>query len=408
MLYNVVFKGEFSLEHDIDDVKEKLAKLFKLKPETVDSLFSGKTVIIRKNVDELTARKYQKAADGCGAIFELEPVEDAPAAQAAPASPQAPKAPSGAALIKCPNCEFEQSRSTTCIQCGEFLIETPDTPRPAPIARVSVPVSSGDGGIGSSKNVWKTARIGLLLLVLFIVGMNSFMTGRWATDWDEPLWVGIYPINGDQKDHIDSYISRLDDMSFMNVGDFFAEEAEAHNLPLAEPFTILLAPPVSEMPPDPPRGRNPLAAIWWSLKMRWWVYQNDTFTEGPSPDIKIFLIYHDARVPNPLENSLGMRKGLFGVVHAYADSRLEPKNQVVIAHEILHTVGARDKYDMATYQPNFPEGYANPDRKPLHPQQVAEIMGSRIPLSKTESRMPPNLSFTVIGKRTASEIKWID
>jgi hypothetical protein len=142
--------------------------------------------------------------------------------------------------------------------------------------------------------------------------------------------------------------------------------------------------------------------------MRWWVFQNDTFTEGPSPDIKIFLIYHDASVLNPLENSLGMRKGLFGVVHAYADSRLESKNQVVIAHEILHTVGARDKYDMATYQPNFPEGYANPDRKPLHPQQVAEIMGSRIPLSKTEARMPPNLNFTVIGKATAREIKWID
>jgi hypothetical protein len=409
MLYNVVFKGEFSLEHDIDDVKKKLAQLFKLKPATVESLFSGKTIVVRKGVDELTARKFQKAAEGCGAIFELEPVEEAPAAPSEPSNLQpTATSPGGAALIKCPSCGFEQSRSTTCLQCGDFLIEQPETPRPAPIARVSVPVSSSEGGAGSSQNVWKTARIGLLLLVLFIVGMNTFMTGRWTTDWDEPLWVGIYPINGDGKDHIENYISYLDDMSFMDISDFFVEEAEAHGLPLAEPFTIRLAPAVSEMPPDPPRGRNPLAAIWWSLKMRWWVYQNDTFTEGPSPDIKIFLVYHDARVPKPLENSLGMRKGLFGVVHAYADSRLESKNQVVIAHEILHTVGARDKYDLATNQPIFPDGYANPDRQPLYPQQVAEIMGSRIPLSKAQSSMPPNLNFTVIGKKTANEIKWID
>jgi len=54
-----------------------------------------------------------------------------------------------------------------------------------------------------------------------------------------------------------------------------------------------------------------------------------------------------------------------------------------------------------------PDGYADPDRQPLYPQPYAEIMGSRIPLSKTQSSMPPNLNYTVIGKKTAREIKWI-
>ena len=138
--------------------------------------------------------------------------------------------------------------------------------------------------------------------------------------------------------------------------------------------------------------------------MRWWVYQNDTYTEGPSPDIKIFIIYHDSSAANPLEDSLGIRKGLFGVVHAYANRRLEQKNHVVIAHEILHTVGAKDKYDLATKQPLFPAGYADPENQPLFPQQFAEIMGSRIPLSKTQSKMPPTLNHTIIGEQTAREI----
>jgi len=38
---------------------------------------------------------------------------------------------------------------------------------------------------------------------------------------------------------------------------------------------------------------------------------------------------------------------------------------------------------------------------------VAEIMGRGIPISKTQSTMPPNLKYTVIGKQTAREIKWI-
>jgi len=404
MQYNVVFHGEFSPEYDIDEAQEKLAKIFKLKPETVASLFSGQSVTIRKNVDVATAQKYQKAAAGCGVIFELEPLEDPPEVAPTPAA----MAARDATMVICPNCNFAQSRSTTCLQCGEFLIKPAETPRPTKIAAVSVPVSTVENAAGSSKNLWKTARISLLLLVLFIVGMNTFMSGRWATDWNEPLWVGIYPINGDQEEHINNFIESLDETSFESIADFFTEEAEAHGLPLAEPFTIRLAPTVAEIPPAPPQSRNPLAVIWWSLKMRFWVYQNDTFTDGPSPDIKIFTIYHDSRVSNPLENSLGMRKGLFGVVHAYADYRLEPKNQVVIAHEILHTLGARDKYEMASQQPVFPEGYANPDRLPLYPQQVAEIMGSRIPLSKTQSAMPPNLNYTVIGKKTAREIKWIE
>lgn len=404
MRYDVIFNGEFSPEYDIDDAKQKLAKIFKLKPAAVDKLFSGQSVTLRKNVDATTAEKYRQAAAACGVIFELEPV-----AESSEIPPSQAAAARDATMVTCPDCGYSQSRSTTCLQCGAFLIK-PEEPasRPAPIAKVTVPVSSTESASGNSKNFWKKARIGLLLMVLFMVGMNTFMTGRWTTDWDETLWVGIYPINGDDQDHIADYINTLDEESFRPIVDFFNEEAEAHGLPLAEPFTVRLAPVVTELPPSPPSGRNPLAAIWWSLKMRFWVYQHDTFTAGPSPDIKIFAVYHDARRPNPLENSLGLRKGLFGVVHAYADYRLEPKNQVVIAHEILHTVGARDKYDMTTGQPIFPDGYANPDRKPLYPQPFAEIMGSRIPISKDQSQMPPSLQYTVIGKQTAREINWVD
>jgi hypothetical protein len=86
---------------------------------------------------------------------------------------------------------------------------------------------------------------------------------------------------------------------------------------------------------------------------------------------------------------------------------MEEKNNVVLAHEILHTLGATDKYDLKTSSPLYPDGYADPEQEPLHPQEYAEIMGGRIAVSETEVAMPESLAYTVIGPKTAREIRWI-
>ena len=75
---------------------------------------------------------------------------------------------------------------------------------------------------------------------------------------------------------------------------------------------------------------------------------------------------------------------------------------------MLHTLGATDKYDLRNNRPMFPEGYADPERQPLYPQRMAEIMGGRIALAENDSAIPRNLSLAVIGRLTASEIRLID
>ena len=83
------------------------------------------------------------------------------------------------------------------------------------------------------------------------------------------------------------------------------------------------------------------------------------------------------------------------------------KNNVVITHEFLHTLGATDKYELANNQPIFPEGYAEPDQVPLLPQRFAEIMAGRTPVSATEAEIPPGLNSAVIDEKTAREINWL-
>ena len=138
--------------------------------------------------------------------------------------------------------------------------------------------------------------------------------------------------------------------------------------------------------------------------MRFWAWRVDA--PGVAPDIKLFVLYHDPAISPAVPHSLGVQKGLFGVVHVFADAGMQGSNDTVMAHELLHTLGATDKYDLRTDQPTQPDGYAEPDRDPLYPQSFAELMGGRIPESSTESSVPESLQQVIVGTKTASEIGW--
>jgi hypothetical protein len=259
----------------------------------------------------------------------------------------------------------------------------------------------------ASRGFFRSVRITLLLLVLFFVAMNTWLTRLRSTDWNEPLWLVVYPVNGDGSAATKNYIDSLDRDSFGAIESFVAREAARYRVGIREPVTIRLAPQPDQRPPSPPSDGNTLSVMLWSLKLRYWAFANDTF-EGPEPDVQMFVVYHDPKQHERLRHSLGIQKGLIGVVNAFGARHLAQTNNVVIAHELLHTLGATDKYDPTTNQPLYPVGYAEPSRTPLHPQIQAEIMGGRIPLSDRQAEMPDSLDQCLIGPETALEIRWAD
>ena len=103
---------------------------------------------------------------------------------------------------------------------------------------------------------------------------------------------------------------------------------------------------------------------------------------------------------------VGIDRGMIGLINAYASRAMAGSNAVIITHELLHTLGATDKYDPASGLPTFPQGYAEPERAPRHPQVFAEIMGGRIPLADHRADIPDSLDQTLIGDVTAGEIGW--
>ena len=259
----------------------------------------------------------------------------------------------------------------------------------------------------ASRRFFRTIRITILLLILFFVGMNTWLTQRRSTDWDESLWVVVYPVNGDNSPVTQKYIGTLSRDTFRSIESFLDDEANRYGMAISDPVTVRLAEQVADRPPLPPINGSTLSVMLWSLKLRYWAFRNDNF-DGPKPDVQMFVVYHDPDTHNTLRHSLGIQKGMIGVVNAYAGRSLAQRNNVVIAHEFLHTLGASDKYDRANNQPIYPDGYAEPDRTPLHPQRKAEIMAGRIPLSDHQAVMPKSFAASSIGAKTAHEIRWIN
>jgi len=256
--------------------------------------------------------------------------------------------------------------------------------------------------------MFKAFRITVLLLILFFVAFGTWLTQARSTDWNNSLWVKVYPINADGSDTSQEYIDRLKIEDFTDIESFITQEIGKYGHTLARPVRMELGRQIHEQPPVIGDNTNPLDIAFWSLKMRWWAGDVAGPQDKPDPDVRIFIRYHAPSGQIVLENSVGLQKGMVGIVNAYAGRREASVNNVIIAHEFLHTLGATDKYEPGSGQPEFPQGFAEPDRKPLYPQTLAEIMGGRIALSKFDAIVPKSLNYVIIGDETAREIRLID
>jgi len=250
----------------------------------------------------------------------------------------------------------------------------------------------------------KVIRIILLLLILVFVAFYSKLQRLQTTAWIEPLAVAIYPINVDGKEATTDYISDLSSANFKSINRFFDTQWDNYSELEYQPVAIELMPALEAKPPAPPAHGNTFKIMIWSLKLRYWAYQHSVDTDKNT--VRIFIQYQQTDSEKPLSHSLGLQKGLISIVNAYADSDYQQTNNIVIAHELLHTVGATDKYNLATGQPIYPDGFAVPEDN--FQQHKAEIMAGKIPVSETESEMPYSLRSCIIGNKTATEIGWLN
>ena len=70
-LYEVIFYGQIHEDAELNEVKARIGKMFKADEVTIARLFSGKRIVVKRNLSAEAADKYSIAFAQVGAICEL-------------------------------------------------------------------------------------------------------------------------------------------------------------------------------------------------------------------------------------------------------------------------------------------------------------------------------------------------
>jgi len=89
--YQVIFSGKIIEHADIDMVKANVARVFSMPDDRIEKLFSGRRLVLKKNIDQATAERYKTTLQRAGALCEIEDlatVQQTPVAEKTESKPE--------------------------------------------------------------------------------------------------------------------------------------------------------------------------------------------------------------------------------------------------------------------------------------------------------------------------------
>ena len=86
--------------------------------------------------------------------------------------------------------------------------------------------------------MFKAVRISILLFILFFVTVSTLLTQARSTDWNNSLWVKVYPINADGSQESTKYIANLQLRDFNGIESFLTREAAKYAVDVARPVRL--------------------------------------------------------------------------------------------------------------------------------------------------------------------------
>ena len=121
--FSVILTGKLANGFELSQVKSNISRVFKLTPEKVERLLSGKPVALKRGVDKAQAIKLRNAIARAGAlgVIKADRVKPQPAAKSPVAEILAGKPEQAPAIapadISCPRCGHEQAHASSCGLC---------------------------------------------------------------------------------------------------------------------------------------------------------------------------------------------------------------------------------------------------------------------------------------------------
>jgi hypothetical protein len=258
-----------------------------------------------------------------------------------------------------------------------------------------------------TRSTFRRLRIAALLGVLLFTaawGARTSWHRHSRARWDRPLQVGLVLL--DRGGEVDAELWRR---GASVLSSRLAAEAERWRGPGPAPFQITVVGPLrweGGLPMTPASGsfldRIRHAVDVWSTSR-----DVDRLAGGDAGgfDLRVlFLADSMSGGAVGFAEGSGALNGEVALLRGSATGDLSIPLQA-IGHELLHTVGATDKYD-ASGHARDPDGLADPDRAPRYPQVHAEWMVGEIPTGPGRGRLADSLEELQVGPATAREIGW--
>jgi hypothetical protein len=252
-------------------------------------------------------------------------------------------------------------------------------------------------------------RLGILVGLLAITvlwALHDIYSRHERTEWEHPVSIAVALV---QMGPVDQAALNLLSTRFHALEARLASEYHRYGGRLERPVIFTLYGPVNvdkTAPADPDSDIPSLARHAYEL---WrWTHAVDKGSELParSFDSRIYLVMRAPREAGVqwVEGSSELG-GRVGVAKVELDVSSVDLALFVASHELLHTLGASDKYD-ASGRALIPSGLVEPDRVPRYPQRFAEVMARNLVLGPKSERPPESIAELGVGIATAREIGW--
>jgi hypothetical protein len=251
------------------------------------------------------------------------------------------------------------------------------------------------------------ARIGVLVLVLLFTaawGARVAWLRRERRAWERPVEAGLVLLSPTDGVDAEAWRRGADALE-----QRLAAEMARWRGPGGLAFRVTVIGPVrwDGALPFSPSGSGPIARASHAVEVWRTLHAVDRAAGGGTGgfDVQVLLLCAPLRDGQTgFAEGSGARGGEVAMVRGSCTGDPSLALQAV-GHELLHTVGATDKYDGAGHAV-IPEGLADPARDPPLPQDHAEWMVGEVPLAPGRGRLPESLAEMRVGPATAREIGW--
>jgi hypothetical protein len=261
---------------------------------------------------------------------------------------------------------------------------------------------------GARRSLFFKARLTVLLTVLACVlvwAAHDVTSRRARKQWTRTLEIGVVvvrvgPIDDDATAALRARLPALEAR--------LAAEMARYRPGAPRPFRFTVLGPVSGTVPPRAAGDGFLDVARHTYDL--WRYRRDIDARA-----NVIAAAYDSRIYLAASPPIGATRksvegesednGRIGTVTVELDRTMVDLALAVVIHEVLHTLGASDKYDAAGHAV-LPAGFAEPDRVPIYPQRFVEVMARGRPIAPGVERLPETIDELAVGRETAAEIAW--